>query len=43
MSQHQVTVSTVTFIVDADSVEQARDEVEEKLRDIAWDWGAISP
>lgn len=42
MSEHTVTVSTVIFIEEAADASEARQKVEEKLTDIAWDWGAIS-
>lgn len=32
----------VTFIEDAEDQAEARTKVEEKLTDIAWDWGTIS-
>ena len=31
----------VTFIVEADSEEEARDQIESTLSDIAHDWGSI--
>lgn len=40
--EFEVTVSSVKFIVDADDVSSASEEVYDILQDVAFDWGQVS-
>ena len=39
--EFEVTVSSVKFIVDADDVSSASEEVYDILQDVAFDWGQV--
>lgn len=42
MTEYHVTVNSVVFATEADSEAEAIQQIEEKLFDIAHDWGALS-